>query len=103
MHADARGVLAAVQVGQGTYSKSLSYLNGVDGLRTLDLQCTLSPQGREVVTILGKTHNTRKMRETCTGADQPIISTYWAENGRVVKSRQKIAPSISWMEMEQIK
>lgn len=103
MHADVRGLLAALRTGQGSYDKSLSYLDGLDQLRRLDLQCTLSTQGREVISILGKTHATRKMDETCVGAEGPIISTYWVENGRVVKSRQKIAPSISWLVMEQIK
>lgn len=103
MHADVRGLLAALPRGQGQYGKTLSYLNGQDRLDTLTLTCTLVSQGSEVIAILGKTHRTRKMRETCVGQTLPIISTYWTEAGRVVKSQQIIAPSISRLTLEQIK
>ena len=102
MQSDMSGLQAALKRGQGTYSKSMSYLDSQDRFRTLAFRCDLRTAGRERIVILGKTHQTRRLQETCTGDGRQIDNTYWLDGSRMVRSRQWVADGVSRMMFEQI-
>lgn len=102
MQSDMSGLQAALKRGQGTYDKSMSYLTSQDRFRTLTFRCELRDAGRERIVILGKTHQTRRLQETCITGTRQIDNTYWMDGPGMVRSRQWVADGISRMMIEQI-
>lgn len=101
MEADLSGTLAAVlQNGPRRYGKRLSYLDGEDRLRPLDLTCTLIAKGPDSVAILGRSYSTQRYDEMCTGPNFETTNLYWVHQGRLIKSRQWVGDNVSPLILE---
>lgn len=102
MSSDHADVLANLRRGTGRHTRTLRHLNALDQLHPTILNCDVTSQGRETITILGKTHRTQAVTEVCTGEGGTITNSFFLERGRIVKSNQWVSPSVGMLLIEQV-
>ncbi|WP_168201312.1 YjbF family lipoprotein [Qingshengfaniella alkalisoli] len=91
-----RGMLERGQV--GSYSRDLRYLDGLDQIQVVSLNCSLGSVGSETVNVLEQIHTTRHMREVCTSGDgQSIQNDYWlGRDGTPWQTRQWVSETLGY-------
>lgn len=97
----------ALSQGQSAeYSRMFRGLDGEGRLHALRLYCSLSPEGRETVDVLGRSYDTRRFSETChaDGRETPVfVNTYWqGDSGEIWKSRQWAGPELGYANLERV-
>lgn len=98
MAADLRGVRQAIAAGQGQAQRVQEIITDLDQIRTEVLQCSIATTGQEVVTILGRSAQTRRVEEQCKGNSTAFSNTYWlTSGGQIVQSNQAVAPGTGFL------
>ena len=100
-------VVHALSRGQAAeYTRLFRALDGEGQLHAVRLYCTLSPEGRETVDVLGRSYETHRFRESCHAEDRetPVFTnTYWQGNsGEIWKSRQWAGPELGYADLERV-
>jgi hypothetical protein len=90
---------AALAAGQGSYSRSWQWLDGLDQTVSVTMTCTLAVSGQETVVFAGKAQATRVVAETCTGADGARVENrYWIDRAGILrKSRQWLGQDAGYL------
>lgn len=103
MAADITGLAPALVRGSGRYARTMQFLNGEDRITTDRFDCTVTSQGVDPITVLGRPHRTRKMVEVCTTAAGNFTNTYWVEDNEVWQSRQWISRDVGSVLLQKVK
>ena len=91
------------QLKSGASYERIYYFLGPDDIgtrRTYD--CTAATIGRETIEVLGKTHATTHVTETCTRQNGKVSNDYWIEGNSVRKSRQWASNGATYLEFEKV-
>ena len=82
----------AVQLsnGAGTYQRQFYYLDGADQTQIYSYTCNLSVNGADTITVLGKSHKTRKISETCEGKQGSFVNQFWFENEHYLRQSSQL-------------
>lgn len=89
--------LARIAAGNGTHSRTLVTIGDDDQTVQQTYSCTMSAAGPQAITILGKTHDTRRVVESCTGPDARFSNDYWFEGGTLRQSRQWMGRTLGYI------
>lgn len=101
MAAQLNGVRQAIAAGGGTATRIHETLTDTDQISQQVLQCSIAPQGAELVQILGKSTPTRRIDEECRNESLVFTNTYWVRaDGAIIKSRQVVAPGTGFVVLE---
>ena len=97
--------LSALMQGSGATSRRLFVRNGNAGEDVLTLNCRTESLGRVRLDVVGRSYDTRHLRETCTFAQGRIQNEYWIEprSGLIRQSRQWAGPSVGHLRMRLLK
>ena len=91
------------QLKAGASYERVYYFLGADDIgtrRTYD--CTAATIGRETIEVLGKSHATTRVTETCTRPNGKVTNDYWIEGNMIRKSRQWASNSVTYLEFEKV-
>jgi len=99
MGADVSGVIAAMNAGGGTATRTHSYLDSLDGIRTLNLTCTITAAPPETITTLKGAQSTATFKEFCDSQQLSFTNTYWRDltSGAILQSQQAISPKAGYI------
>jgi len=80
----------------GAYQRTYTFFTADFGTRTQIFDCTLSTDGTERVTILGKAHPVRKFTERCKSGTLAFQNHYWQAtlSGNLIYSEQRVSPEV---------
>lgn len=81
---------AQLSNGAGTYQRQFYYLDGADQTQIYSYTCNLSVNGADTITVLGKSHKTRKISETCEGKQGSFVNQFWFENGHYLRQSSQL-------------
>jgi hypothetical protein len=97
-----RQMLEAGRTGQ--YRRDLRYLNGLDQIEVVPLDCTLNAQGAETLTIVNRAQPTRHMQEICLRPDgKRLRNEYWlGSDGTLWQSRQWVSDTLGYMATQRL-
>lgn len=94
---------SAAQVrGSAGYARTYYFASEEDRNERRDYSCTPVLVGQEAVTIYGRDHQTRHLREECQRDLGKIANDYWFEGNTLRQSRQWIAPSAGYAEFSRV-
>jgi hypothetical protein len=96
-------VPSLAQLKGGASYERIYFFLGADDIgtrRTYD--CTAATVGRETIEVIGKSHATTHVTETCTRPNGKVTNDYWIEGNAVRKSRQWASNTVGYLEFEQI-
>ncbi len=94
---------ARIALGSGRHQRLYYYLDGADQTQALRYDCVLSSEGPEVITLLGKSHQTRKVAESCSGDHGSFVNHFWFEGqSHLRQSSQLRAPGVGNLQLERI-
>lgn len=96
-------VPSLAQLRSGASYERVYYFLGPDDIgtrRTYD--CTTATIGRETIEVVGKTHATTRVTETCTRQNGKVTNDYWIEGSTVRKSRQWASNGVTYLEFEKV-
>jgi hypothetical protein len=96
-------VPSLAQLKGGASYQRIYYFLGADDIgtrRTYD--CTAATIGAETIEILGKSHATTHVTETCTRPNGKVTNDYWIEGNVIRKSRQWASNSVTYLEFEKV-
>lgn len=91
------------QLRSGASYERVYYFLGPDDIgtrRTYD--CTTATIGRETIEVVGKSHATTRLTETCTRQNGKVTNDYWIEGNTVRKSRQWASNGVTYLEFEKV-
>lgn len=91
------------QLKSGASYERIYYFLGPDDVgtrRTYD--CATATVGRETIEVVGKSHNTTHVTETCTRQNGKVTNDYWIEGNTIRKSRQWASNTIGYLEFEKV-
>ena len=100
MGADVDGIRAAIAAGQGSATRTHSYIDSLDQIQTIELACEITTEGTEEVPLLSGPRTLRKVVESCRSRRLSFDNTYWLSGNKIVKSRQAIARSQGFIDVE---
>jgi hypothetical protein len=89
--------LSRIAAGSGTHDRTLVTIGDDEQTLTLTYGCTLTGAGSQTITILGKSHATRRVQETCTGAGAQFTNDYWFEGGTLRQARQWMGQNLGYI------
>ncbi len=94
--ADLGGLQGLIATGSGVTTRIHSYLNGEGRSFQITYDCTISQNGDEDVTIIGKTYATRVVAETCVSNQETFENRYWIgkSDGIMWQSRQWVSADV---------
>ncbi|MCH2076133.1 MAG: YjbF family lipoprotein [Rhodobacteraceae bacterium] len=99
----------AIATGQGRYSRVLRHRRSEGKLFETQINCTVTRVGAEQVVILGRSHNTTRVAESCRAANEDpagrtlaFENTFWLENGAVRASEQWVSYETGTLRLEQV-
>jgi hypothetical protein len=95
-------VAAVLRAGSGTHSRSYYFLGDEDATVRQDVTCTLSEVGPASLEILGRSHATRQVRETCTGEGLSFANDFWFEGAVIRQSSQWAGRQVGQVELAHI-
>ncbi len=103
MAASVPGLMGALTSGGGTVTRTVQFLNGEDRIDTYTFTCKVTAAGSGDITILGRTHATRKFAEVCSGTGGQFTNTYWVGGGVIWQSHQWISRTVGRMILQKVK
>jgi len=90
--------ISQIRAAKGSTQRQYRYLDGADQPKTLDFACSLAASGSETIEVMAKTFATRKVTETCSGAEGQFTNEYWFDNSLILRqSKQFLAPGLDDM------
>jgi hypothetical protein len=94
--ADPGRLAALLPAGSGATDRVHTYLNGEGRSFRISYRCTLTAQGDETITIIGKSYATRVVTETCDSDEESFENRYWIgrSDGVMWQSRQWVSGGI---------
>ena len=107
-------VLALAAGREARYRRVLRRLDGEGLILRQPYDCTLTLGPREVVTVVGRRHDTRRSTETCRPvfapdpttpaayAAVPFVNTYNVGDGTIWLSRQWVGPTVGHLRLERV-
>lgn len=99
MGADVSGVRAALAAGGGTATRTHSFLDSEDQIYLSQVTCKITRVGPETIAAATGTREAIKFNETCEGDTFVFANSYWLEGGEIVQSRQAVAPTSGFLQI----
>lgn len=82
----------------GNHTRLLDFLDSLDQIQQISVQCETVVTGQEAITIFDQTYQTSRIEETCSGAGQEFKNIYWRDrNGVIWQSQQWISPQVGYL------
>jgi hypothetical protein len=103
--AETRGLRQMLEAGRtGQYRRELRYLDGLDQITVVPLDCALSAEGAETLTIVNRAQPTRHMQEICLRPDgKRLRNEYWlGSDGTLWQSRQWVGDTLGYMATQRL-
>ena len=101
MATDISQVYPALVRGSGRAVRTNDYLDGEDRIVRQQYTCEIATLRRELIAIFQRKHETRVIRETCTGEDVSFRNLYWIDAaGLIWQSRQWISPRVGAVDIQ---
>lgn len=95
--ADVSAAIRSLDAG-GNHTRTLDFLDSLDQIQQLIVQCQTVITGRETITIFERDYVTSVIEETCAGGDETFKNTYWRdEKGVIWQSRQWISSHAGYL------
>lgn len=88
--------------GGESYPRIYYFLGPDDAGTRRSYDCTAAIVGRETIEVVGKSHNTTHVTETCTRPNGKVTNEYWIEGAKIRKSRQWASNAVGYLEFEQV-
>jgi Group 4 capsule polysaccharide lipoprotein gfcB, YjbF len=89
-------------VSSGSYPRTYYFVSEEETNERRPYTCTPSAAGPETVTVYGKEHRTRLIREECLRDLGKITNEYWFEGKVLRQSRQWISPRAGYAEFSRV-
>ena len=115
LSAETEPLIRALAAGRSAaYRRVLRRLDGEGLILEQPYDCVLALGPREVVTVLGRRHDTRRSTETCRPvfapdpttpaayAAVPFVNTYNVGDGTIWVSRQWVGPAVGHLRLERV-
>jgi Group 4 capsule polysaccharide lipoprotein gfcB, YjbF len=80
--------LSRIAAGQGTHERVLVTIGADEQTERITYSCTLTSAGTQTITIVQRSHATRRVQESCTGPGEGFTNEYWFEGSTLRQSRQ---------------
>jgi len=93
---------AQLAAGLGRTSRDYLLLDGADQQLRMVYECTLSSRGAETIVVVGRSHNTRHVVESCTGSWGSFTNHYWFEGGNIRQSSQLLVLGVGNLTLQRI-
>jgi hypothetical protein len=98
MGADVEAVRAAIRAGGGSVTRVQSYLDAQDQIVSLTYDCTIRPDGTELVDLGLRQVTLRKLVETCESPAIIFENLYYLDDaGRILSSRQYVSRTVAYL------
>lgn len=95
--------LAVLSAASGQYQRRFYYLDGADQSQVYNYVCTLQNAGAAQVTLLGKTYETRRVTEKCTGKQGDFENDFWFDaSGALRQSSQMRLQGVENLQLQRI-
>ncbi len=79
------------------------YLGGEDQIVRTAYQCEIATLRSEVIEIVQRRHETRVVREACTGSEGRFANLYWIDaTGEIWQSRQWISARLGAVDIQKL-
>lgn len=98
----AQAPTVAQLVGGASYERIYYFLGPDDAGTRRTYACTAATIGRETIEVVGKSHDTTHVTETCTRPNGKVSNDYWIEGNLIRKSRQWASNSVTYLEFEKV-
>jgi hypothetical protein len=89
--------LSRIASATGAHDRTLVTIGDDDQTLRQTYACTLSGAGTQTITVLGRSHATRRVQETCTGVDAQFTNDYWFEGGILRQTRQWMGQNLGYI------
>ena len=86
----------------GTHQRVYYFLGADDRSTTRTYDCTVAVVGSETIQVMGKSHATTHVTETCARAQGSITNEFWIEGKMIRKSRQLASGGAGFIDFERI-
>lgn len=89
---------------RGQSDRTMTFLGGDNAARKVTFNCTVADAGPATITIVGRSHRTRRIQETCSGPDGAIRNDYWIDShaGLAWQSRQWAGPEVGYIRLRRL-
>lgn len=89
---------AALRAGSGTTTRTVEFIDDQDQISSLDLTCTITPQGSETLNLGIREASLRKFAERCESSALVFENSYWLDgNGDIIASQQYVSPTVAYL------
>jgi hypothetical protein len=88
--------------GGESYQRIYFFLGPDDAGTRRTYDCTTATVGRETIEVVGKSHDTLHVTETCTRPNGKLTNDFWIEGNMIRKSRQWASNGVTYLEFEQV-
>ena len=103
MGMDYSEVAPALVRGSGSAARIHDYLGGEDQIVRRSYLCEITTLRSEVIEIIQSRHDTRVVREACTGSEGSFTNLYWIDTaGEIWQSRQWISAGIGAVDIQRL-
>lgn len=86
-----------VAAASGAVRRLHDYLDGVDQMTQLALDCTFAPAGSDSLTVFERGYSARIVAETCDSTLGRVENRYWIDGGGIRQSRQWISQGLGYL------
>ena len=95
--------LAVLAAANGQYQRRFYYLDGADQTQVHAYDCHLVAAGAAQITLLGKTYETRRVTEKCSGKQGSFENEFWFDaSGALRKSIQMRLQGVENLQLQRI-
>ena len=102
MSAEAPG-LAVLASANGQYQRRFYFLDGADQTQVYAYDCSLHNAGAALITLLGKTYETRHVTEKCQGKQGNFENDFWFDaSGALRQSSQMRLQGVENLQLQRI-
>ena len=88
--------------GGASYPRVYFFLGPDDIGTRRSYDCSATTIGAETIEVVGKSHATTHVTETCTRPNGKVTNDYWIEGNVIRKSRQWASNSVAYLEFEKV-
>jgi len=103
--ADVAQTAALLAAGRaGTAVRRHVYLDGLYRPAEIRLDCTITPQGAEVLVLNGQRRPVRRFEEQCAGGGHSVVNTFWrdARGPLIRQSSQWLGPELGMIHLQRL-
>jgi hypothetical protein len=103
MGADYSQVYPALVRGSGSAARIHDYLGGEDQIVRRTYQCEITTLRSVVIEIIQRRHDTRVVREACSGSAGSFTNLYWIDAaGEIWQSRQWVSARVGAVDIQRL-